>query len=139
MIITNLRDQLIRDEGVKLTPYKDIVGKLTIGIGRNLDAEGISLDEANVMLDADICRATIALYTALPWTTGLNMARQAVLINMSFNLGIAGLLGFTMTLALIKEGRFEEAAAEMLRSKWATQVGMRATRLSQQMSTGLWV
>lgn len=138
MIPGNIRDQLIRDEGVKLTAYKDIVGKTTIGVGRNLDDVGISLSEANLLLDTDICRATEALLLALPWVSTLAEPRRGVLINMAFNLGIKGLLGFTNTLSLIKSGKYLEASVEMLKSKWATQVGERAVRLSDQMATGIW-
>jgi lysozyme len=53
-------------------------------------------------------------------------------------MGIPGLLGFRTTLALVKGGQFVEAAKAMLESKWAKQVGTRATRLTQQMSDGNW-
>lgn len=136
----DLRDQLIaaliRDESLRLKPYKDTVGKLTIGIGRNLDDVGISHDEALVLLNNDIDKASAQVRTQLPWSIGLDDARVAVLVNMCFNLGIAGLLGFHNTLSLIQSGNYTAAADAMLQSKWASQVGPRAARLAEQMRTG---
>lgn len=136
MIQALMRVELIRDEGIRLRPYKDSVGKLTIGVGRNLDDVGISAEEANRLLDADIDRAAAALDKALPWWRGLSEVRQRVLLNMCFNLGIGALLGFKNTLAAIKAGRYEDAASGMLASKWAGQVGDRAKRLAAMMRTG---
>lgn len=131
-----MRVELIRDEGIRLRPYRCTAGKLTIGVGRNLEDVGISVEEANHMLDADIDRAAAALDKALPWWRDLSEARQRVLLNMCFNLGIGSLLGFKNTLAAIKAGRYEDAATGMLASKWAGQVGDRAKRLAAMMKTG---
>jgi lysozyme len=137
-VLMQLIDQIKRDEGLRLSPYKDSLGKLTIGYGRCLDTRGISKDEAEYMLANDLHSVRIELAARIPWITDLNEARQAVLQNMAFNMGIPGLLGFRTTLALVKGGQFVEAAKAMLESKWAKQVGTRATRLTQQMSDGNW-
>lgn len=134
----NLIDQLIRDEGVRLKPYKDSVGKLTIGVGRNLDDVGINELEAEWLLSHDILRAELALEEHLPWTKDLDEVRKAALINMAFNMGIAGLLTFKNTLQAIQEARYDDAANQMLESKWATQVGPRAHRLALQIQSGEW-
>lgn len=134
----DLLEQLKRDEGLRLQPYRDSVGKLTIGYGRNLDDVGISGEEAEILLEHDAERAWKALYSRLPWVINLDEVRRAVLVNMAFNLGIAGLLQFKNTLALAESGKYREAAAEMLKSKWAQQVGERAARLARQMESGQW-
>lgn len=131
-------DQLKRDEGLRLNPYKDSVGKVTIGYGRNLDDVGISQYEAEILLQHDLINASLALKTALPWTDGLDDVRRGVLLNMSFNMGIHSLLEFKNTLALIQSGDFDKAADAMLESKWAEQTGARAQRLSVQMRSGEW-
>lgn len=133
-----LTKQLIRDEGLRLRPYKDTVGKVTIGIGRNLDDVGISHDEALVLLGNDIEKASAALRTQLPWTVNLDDARQGVLVNMTFNMGIGTVLKFKETLAHIQAGDYAAAASGMLQSNWAKQVGPRADRLANQMRTGIW-
>jgi lysozyme len=129
--------QLRRHEGERLTPYRCTAGKLTIGVGRNLEDRGITAEESAYLLNNDIEREWKALKTALPWVTGLNDVRQRVLLDMSFNLGIAGLLKFKNTLATIKAGQYSKAGDMMLDSLWARQVGGRATRLAQMMRTGI--
>jgi lysozyme len=134
----NIIDQLKRDEGVRFKPYKDSVGKITIGVGRNLDDVGIDAGEADLLLHNDVMRAGLALSTALPWTDALDEVRRAVLLNMAFNMGIHGLLSFKNTLALIQAGDYAGAAENMVQSKWAEQVGPRAHRLALQMESGEW-
>lgn len=132
-----LKDQLIRDEGTRLKPYTDSTGHLTIGFGRNLTQVGISLAEAELLLDHDIQRTVADVLAALPWTTGLDPARRDALVNMAFNLGISGLLGFHKMLTACQAGDWATAALEALNSDWARQVGPRAYRLSRQLETGV--
>jgi lysozyme len=124
------------DEGLRLKPYRDSVGKLTIGIGRNLDDKGISEAAARFLLGEDVLEVEAGLDEALPWWRQQEEVRQRVLANMAFNMGLAGLLQFTNTLAAVREGRYEDAASGMLTSLWARQVGPRATRLAEMMRTG---
>ena len=127
---------LKKHEGIRLKPYLDTVGRLTIGVGRNLDDVGISKDEAEMMLSNDIDRCIHDLDHHLPWWIDLDETRQMVLIDMCFNLGISRLLGFENTLKSIKSGEYEIASQQMLQSKWAGQVGNRAKELSQMMKEG---
>ncbi len=138
-MIADLESLLVRDEGEKLFAYKDTVGKITVGVGRCLDTEGITQIESRYLLKNDIEKHTLAVLESLPWVSQLNPARQAVLISMCFNMGLKGLLQFHNTLALIEQGKYQEASQAMLQSLWAKQVGHRAERLSQQMATGEWV
>lgn len=133
-----LEDQLIRDEDLRLKPYKDSVGKLTIGVGRNLDDVGISRQEAMNLLANDIEHASAQLRTQLPWTISLDEVRRGALINMTFNMGIGGLMQFKKFLTACSMADWETAAAEMLDSEWSKQVGPRAHRLSVQIETGVW-
>jgi lysozyme len=130
--------QLRRDEGLKLRPYRDQVGKITIGIGRNLDDDGISEQEADFLLANDVKSATAALETNFPWTCGLDEVRKGALVNMAFNMGIRGLAEFHDFLNKMKAGDYRAAAGAMLDSLWARQVGPRATRLSIQIESGFW-
>lgn len=134
----DIYEQLRRDEGVRAKMYKDSLGIETIGVGHNLRAKGISQNAIDVILMDDIVDVIIDLFKALPWARRLSNARQGVLINMAFNLGVAGLLTFVNTLKAVEEGRWADAARGMLMSKWATQVGSRATRLARQMETDVW-
>ena len=128
-LISDLR----RDEGCVLKPYRCTAGKLTIGIGRNLDDVGISDAEADTLLRTDLERVVIGLDRHLPWWRRLDDPRQRVLANMAFNLGVRGLLKFGRTLDAAERGNYEETARQMLASKWAGQVGQRAHRLAAMM------
>jgi lysozyme len=131
----DLKKRLIQDEGLRLEMYRDTVGVWTIGVGRAIGRRGITEAEALYLLENDIVRVTAELTAALPYFVRLSAPRQHVLINMAFNLGTKGLLRFRATLAHIAAGRYAEAAAAMLQSKWAHQVGARAQRLARTMST----
>lgn len=134
------RDAMIRQlrlhEGERLKPYRCTAGKLTIGIGRNLEDRGITAEESAYLLGNDITGFYAALLRELPWVAHLDDVRQRVLLDMAFNMGIGGLLTFKNTLATIKAGDYEKAAGMMLESRWAEQVGQRADRLSRMMFTG---
>lgn len=126
-----LIQDLISDEGLKTEPYIDTVGKTTIGVGRNLDDNGISQAEAMFMLTNDIEMVETELDARLDWWRGLPDDAQRALCNMTFNLGWPRLSKFEKMLAALKDRDFEEAAAQALASKWATQVGQRAIRIAQ--------
>lgn len=131
-----LADQLVVDEGRKRRIYQDTVGKWTAGVGRNLSDRDFSDDEIALMLKNDIAIVMRELDINIPWWHILCDARQNVLANMCFNLGINRLLGFKKMLAHVVMRRYDDAAKEMLSSKWAKQVGQRAVRLAEMMRTG---
>ena len=131
-------EQLLRDEGLRLFPYRDSVGKLTIGVGRNLDDNGISKTEALFLLGRDIMRVSAQLEESWPWTQTLDDARKGVLINMGFNLGIHGLSDFREFLSLMQAGKWEDAAKDLLGTKVAKQLTARYARLAVQIRTGEW-
>lgn len=145
-MISNIKDQLVRDEGVRLQKYLDSRGFWTIGVGHNLDANplpfdisnGITFAQATQILDDDIARVTAKLFADLPWLQNLDIVRQGVFLNMSFNMGVGGILEFHHDLADTQAGNYAQAAADMKASAWYTQVGARAQRLCQQMITGIW-
>jgi len=136
-----LKKQLTRDEGVVEHAYQDHLGYWTIGVGRLVDKrKGGKLrpSEIDFLLENDIADRIAALTAKLPWFTKLDEARQGVLVNMSFQMGVLGLLGFKNTLKMVETGQYENAANGMLQSLWARQTPERAKRLSEQMRTGIW-
>jgi len=138
-----LAEQLKRHEGAitkdgRHFPYICPANKMTIGYGRNIEERGISEDEAEYLLNNDIKLSKAELTKAFPWFNKLAAERQAVLINMHFNIGLARLKGFAKALAAIERGDYKAASLEMLDSKWARLVGNRATELAKQMETGQW-
>lgn len=136
MDMNALKDDLARDEGCRLKPYQDTEGLLTIGIGRNLDDVGITSEEAYHLLENDIGGVMADLDRNAPWWRHLTEPRQRALANMAFNLGWPRFSGFRNMLAALQAGEFERAAGEALDSKWARQVGARATRIAEMIREG---
>lgn len=137
-----LTRQLKADEGVKPCVYKDHLGYATIGVGRLIDdrktGAGLRPIEIDFLLQNDIDDRTEQLTKRLPWFQNLDEVRQGALLNMAFQLGVDGLLGFKNTLKMVEDGRYSEAADNMLQSKWAQQTPARAKRMAEQMRTGQW-
>ena len=131
-----LKKVLKRHEGLELFPYIDTVGKITIGIGRNLSEVGISKDEALYMLENDIKRAEKEAKEIFEDFDQLDDIRQEVVLNMLFNLGKPKFLNFKKFIQAVKEKDFEKASREMLDSRWANQVGNRAKELAFAMKYG---
>lgn len=136
MDFDKLKAQLIVDEGKRSRIYTDTVGKITVGVGRNLSDRPFSDDEIELMLENDIALAAKELDRVFPWWKKLNDARQNVMANLMFNLGAPRLMGFKKFLMYAEVGRYDAAAGEMLDSLWAKQVGARATRLADLMRKG---
>ena len=131
-----LSDMLIKHEGKRNKPYECTAGKLTIGVGRNLDDMGLTEDEVFYLLDNDIQRCDTELLHNFKWYAGLCRARQDALINLCFNIGITRLLTFTNSLAYMEAEDYEKAADEFLNSRWAEQVGNRAIEVTELIRTG---
>jgi len=123
-------------EGLKLKPYECPSGYITIGYGRNIQQNGITLAEAEMLLDNDIERVIKELEKWLSVFNELSENRKAALIDMSYNLGFNKLFQFRNFLAALQKKDFDLAAKEMLDSKWAAQVGNRATVLANMMKEG---
>ena len=140
-------DQLVAHEGERLFPYVDCCGKswrdcvcvakgkLTIGVGRNIEDVGISQTESRYLLENDIGRVRAELDQALPWWRAMDDIRQQVLIDLGFNLGIltppgkAKLLTWGPTLELFRTGQYAAVADRISKFPWHKQVGARALAL----------
>lgn len=113
-----VRELITRHEGYRRTPYHCTAGKLTIGVGRNLDDVGIDQEEARYLLDRDIGRALDDL-SSFGWFHVLDTVRQRALIDMRFQLGPAGFRTFGRMIAALARQDYATAATEALDSKWA--------------------
>ena len=137
-----LLQELRRDEGVRYVPYLDSVGIKTVGVGHNLEAHPLELtypltdEQVNQILADDLVRVFSGLDRKIGWWRNLSCARQRVLANMAFNLGVDGLLEFKRMILAVDRGHYDQAAREMLNSKWAKQVFNRAIRLAEMMAKG---
>lgn len=132
-----LIEQLIDHEGLELKPYPDTVGKVTIGVGRNLDDKGITKEEAMYLLTNDVHETITKLKTYIPNVyNNMDTVRKRVLIDMAFNMGIYGLLKFKRMLAALRKEDYIEAALQMEDSKWYRQVKRRGKKLKEMMIHG---
>ena len=131
----DLTKQLEVDEGFMEKPYDDTEGFLTIGHGILLE-HGISEFESRMLLLSRLLDSFGELNRAKPIVRQLSQKRVEALANMAFNLGVPRLLKFKKMWAAIEAGDFDEAAAQALDSKWATQVKGRADRIAALLRTG---
>ena len=126
-----LFDDLVRDEGLKLEIYKCTAGKITIGVGRNIEARGITTSEARLLLANDVDIISDELTNNFPWWVSMPEPAQRALANMAFNLGVPRLSQFKNMLSALEKGDYNVAAKEALDSNWAKQVGDRANRIAK--------
>ena len=131
--MTDYKTTLIADEGLRLKPYKCTGDKWTIGVGRNLEAKGISEDEAMLLLDNDIKDAKAAARRLIRTFDKLSDDRKIALVSMVFQMGERGVSKFRNMIKCIEMQSFDIAATEMLDSVWARQTPNRAKRLAEMM------
>lgn len=131
------RELIAYHEGMELRPYLDSVGKMSIGVGRNLDDKGISTDEALYLFDNDMAEAQ-SICDQYEWFKSLSEARKAVMLSLAFNLGASRLAGFKRFLAAMSRGDWDLAAAELVDSKWHEQVGRRGRDLVELVKSETW-
>lgn len=176
MDFDKVREQIKFDEGLRLKPYEDSTGHLTIGIGHNLEGRGLSVNEMYWLIENNndrknrfpkdfknidpsvlmvtlikdmkkfgiteneavvLCNNAIydsveSLNSKLKWFSDAPETVQEVLTNMCYNMGIKTLLTFKNTLFYMSIGEYERAAKNMLKSRWARQVKLRANRLAER-------
>lgn len=140
-------DELLQsEEGLRLTPYDDatgkelkpgdtIQGKISIGIGCNLQA-GLSKEEVMFLYRNRRDKAKDALKDRFPFSEFLSPVRKIVLQAMAFQMGINGLASFKNMLEAAQRFDYNRAAEEMLNSRWAQQTPERAKRMAEMMRTG---
>jgi len=131
-----IEDLLIKEEGYRQFPYRCTAGKLTIGIGFNLDDVGLSREESLMILQSRVEKLTTTLVKNYTWFEGLNEARQAAIISMVYQLGYHGFSKFVRTHEALDAGNYDKAAEYMLESQWAKQTPARAKRAATIMRTG---
>lgn len=140
MDVKKLQPELVFEEGNIPYAYKDHLGYLTIGIGFLIDKNkgGRLYPEEIAFIFANrAAKIEAELRKRLPWYDDLDDARQRVLMQMAWQMGVEGLMKFVNTLKFVQQGKYREAAAGMLQSLWAQQTPDRANRLSKMMATGI--
>lgn len=143
--MSSIQEMIKYHEGLRFTVYDDATGRPivpesvvtgypTIGYGRNLATRGISQEEADYLLAHDLTKVFQECAASFHWFDTLSEARSAVVMDMVFNLGMAGFKKFKETILAIEAGDYVTAAKNMIASKWARQVGKRAQTLARMMA-----
>lgn len=136
MNLEKLKQSLKAHEGVKPFPYQDHLGNWTVGVGRNLDANGLRPVEIEYLLANDIETAIAELDRAFQGWRLHSDAVQDVLVELSFAMGAPRLAGFKKMWAALQVRNYQEAAKELLDSKWAREVKGRAKTLAEKLKNG---
>ncbi len=151
---SELRDELVRDEGLRLKAYKDTNGFWTIGVGHLLGSTPrmteITKDEAFALLVTDVEEAEAALQNVFGDIPNCNCGhhlcdpervRYRALVNMAFNRGEKHMRESTTITPAIKTalqtGKWAPVSTAIMASPWAKQIGARANRLAQMLETGI--
>ncbi len=136
-MLTKLRQSLIAHESYEKFPYVDSVGKISIGIGYNLTDRGLSDDWINHQFQSDVTYFYSQLHDHFPWFNDLNHDRQIILVDVCF-MGFKKFLTFKKMIAALSKHNYNEAAIQLLDSRWAQQVKGRATQLANALITGVY-
>ncbi len=151
---TDVLQRLCFHEGIKLSPYYDSRGLLTIGVGRCVETNpitqaeekvvgdwrhGITKNAAFYLLRNDVARVKKMCKELIPFWKELDDERQYALLDMAFQLGMNGVLKFKKMLSYLAVGNYRQAAEECLHSAYARQTPNRARRIAQTIKTGKFV
>lgn len=137
MLDKTVEDFIKRNEGLRLKPYKCSADKLTIGYGRNIEDNGISITEAELMLSSDIVSVAEEIRRLIPDFDSLDLPQKTALIDMGFNLGITRLGKFKLMIKAINVRDFKTAAIELLDSEYANQLPHRSSKNAQLIQINL--
>ena len=129
MNYTRLREVLTDHEGLKYKPYKCTAGKLTIGIGHNLDDRGVSPAVVNLMYDEDVTEVVADLKIIFTDFDDLPYDIHIVLADMRFQLGANRFRKFRKMIAAVKQSNWPEMIIQMKDSDWYKQTTNRANDL----------
>ena len=124
--------------GQPIVPGSVVKGHPTIGFGMALDVRGLSMAEALFLLHDGEQDFSTQMIAAFPWMAALDDVRFVAFLSMAYNMGIAGLQGFTNTMAYAQRGDWPNTVANLKQSRWWGQVGTRATRIANMLLTGQW-
>lgn len=116
---------LIQEEGFQSKPYRCTSGKLTLGYGFNIDDRKLTRRQGEILLRDMVYEEDNWLNSHFSFYPDLNDIRKAVLIDMVYNLGRGGFLGFKKMIEALENEDHQEAANQMVDSAWGRK---KATR-----------
>ena len=128
-VVEQTLDRLKDEEGFRSKPYPDSRGVLTIGFGTNIE-RGITRDEGEYLLRERLTATHDSLTKALPWLSAAPEGQQSAILDMGYQLGPHGLLGFHNMLSALEADDCPAAKAAALNSDWARETPKRAERVT---------
>lgn len=131
MKLDSLLESIRRHEGYRACVYKDQLGIDTIGYGFTIKDLRLDPPIAEVILREKVFRLIIEVYETFPWILDQPDEIKAVIVEMCYQLGVAGFSNFGNTIEHLKAGRYSQARDAMLKSKWAEQTPSRARELAE--------
>jgi lysozyme len=133
----DIEQMVLAHEGLRLKPYRCPAGKLTIGVGRNIEDRGITPSEAMLLLRNDLQECENDLKTIfVDWNPALLGFRAWALVDMRFQLGGSGFRKFKKMIAAVKNRDWEQVAIQAEDSRWFKQVPRRAKEIVAILRTG---
>ena len=123
--MSDLLNRVLIHEGFREKPYRDTLGVWTIGHGLTW----ISEDESRVIVKGRLAANVEHISKLWPWLEDHPQEITEVIIEMSYQLGVAGVGKFKNMLAAIQAGDYSKAAMEGIDSRWAKQTPSRAIEL----------
>lgn len=126
----NLIEDLKQEEGFEGVVYKCSEGFDTIGYGSRMP---ITKEEAELLLEYRL-KGMKAQLTGYLYDIDIKDEAWDILFNMSYQMGVKGVLNFKNMIKALKDNDYKEASIQMLDSLWAKQTPNRAKRLSDRMS-----
>jgi len=125
MLYKKLEQYLIEHEGIRYKPYLCPAGKLTIGVGRNIEDNGLTKDEIMYLLKNDIERCEKELKKIFTDFDNLPENVKIVLIDMIFNLGETRFKKFEELIKAVKKRNWDRTIIEIKNSKRCRQLKKR--------------
>ena len=126
----SLLDNIKESEGFRSTVYKCTAGHDTIGYGFAIKDLHLTKDDCDIILERKIAELKIRVNNKFPFLADLPEEVQDVVIECCYQLGVSGFSNFKKTIEYLMQKDFENAAIEMLDSRWAKQTPNRAKKLS---------
>lgn len=115
--------------GLRIAKGTTVIGHPTWGIGCNTDTTPFCDAAIDAQFDFLLTALQAGLSASLPWTDTLPAVQVRVLLDIAYNAGLHGLLGFTKMLAALERGDAMAAALEVVNSTLAPARAERLARL----------
>jgi len=129
------KSMIKRHEGLRLQPYKDTEGHMTVGYGHKIKggedfSKGISMEQANALFEQDYAEHKAAATKNIPGFDKMSAQQQAAMTDLTFNMGPNWIDKWPKLKEQLASGQYEAASQNLLSSKYASQVKGRSSEIA---------